>query len=497
MDKNIKPEKVDKALAKSVLKDERRQLSYAKKQEKEKNKELKKQEKAKLKEIIKQRKLEDKQTRAAQEELIRELEKRGKFASWLRLDNAASIYPSATKKDWNFVFRISVNMKNKVDEVALQNAVDDILPRFPSFNVRLIHGFFWNYYERNFARLLVEKETLFPCQPFNLNDASGFLIRVLYSDYKIIVEVFHAITDGTGALFFTNSLVARYLERKGRVIKEFTNSSSYLDIPSDIEVEDSFFAHATHEKLKRPKEHPAYKIKGTLLPSGMVNSTEGEMSVKALKELAKKYDVTLTQFLAAVVGFCLNKKRKNAKKPIRISIPINLRSRFSSKTLRNFSSYVNVEITGDNLEFEDVIKVFKTALNQIDEKLLQANINANVNLQKNFFVKIMPLFMKNVVMKIAFNYMGENYQTLAFSNLGKVSAPAEFEGEVDSYSVNLGRSMHNEKSIGIISYGDKLNMCISSKIAENETERDIFSFLSSLGIDVNVYSNRRDLYGSK
>ena len=109
----------------------------------------------------------------------------------------------------------------------------------------------------------------------------------------------------------------------------------------------------------------------------------------------------------------------------------------------------------------------------------------------------MPLFIKNPVLKLCFNYMGENLQTLALSNIGKVVCPKEFDDFVESYTFNLGRSMYNQKSIGVVSFGDKLSICISSKIAENETERDIFRMLSGFGLDIEVFSNRRDMYGRK
>lgn len=487
----------DTKLAKSVLKEEKKELKKTKRLEKRKIKAEKKQRQAKLKEILKARRLKEKQIRRTQEETLRELEQRGKFASWFRLDNAASIYPSASDKDWNFVYRIGVTMKQQVNKTILQNAIDDILPRFPSFNVRLCHGFFWNYYERNFNRLKVEEEKKFPCQPFNLSDTTSFLIRVLYSKYRITLEVFHAITDGRGALFFMNSLIARYIELSDTAISDFKGCASYLDVPTDEEMEDSFFKNANSEKTKRPKERSAFKIKGTLLPAGMVSSTEGLLSVSKLKEVAKKYDATISVFLASVVGYCIYKKQKSNKKPTRISVPIDLRGRYQSKTLRNFSSYVNVEVAGDDLSFEDVIAIFKKELGNVDDKMLQANINANVKTQKNFFVKIIPLAIKNLVLKACFNYMGENYQTLALSNIGKVEHPKEFDDYVESYTFNLGRSMHNEKSIGVVSFNDTLSICISSKIAENETERDIFRMLSNFGIDIKVYSNRRDLYAAR
>ncbi len=486
----------DKKIAKNLAKDEKKQLKNSKKQEKLQIKQNKKAEKQKINELLKQRKLEEKQLRKTQEQTLRELEKRGKLQSWFRLDNAASIYPSASVKDWNFVYRLSVTLKDKVNKEVLQSAVDDIMPRFPTFNVRLCHGFFWNYFERNFARLNVKEEQDFPCRPFDLDDSESFLIRVLYRDYTISLEVFHGISDGRGALMFFNSLLARYFQRLGENISDMKGCLSYLDVPSDQEVEDSFFTYYTQKKYKRPKERPAYKIKGNMLASSIVNTIEAEMSVSEIKEVAKKYDASLSAFLAAAIGYAVY-KRQTGNKPTRISIPIDLRTRFESSTLRNFSSYINVEVDGDNLKFEDVLNIFKRELSTIDKEFLQANINANVSLQKNAFVKVLPLFIKNIVMKLGFNYMGENYQTLALSNLGRVDAPREFEKYIDSYTVNLGKSKHNAKSIGIISYNDKLTMCISSKLASSQTERDIISELTSHGINVKVYSNRRDLYAAR
>lgn len=490
-------EKVEKKNAKELLlheKNAKKSQKQFEKQQKIQKENLKKQ---RIKELLKKRKLAEKEKQKLQDEKIREMEQRGKFGNWFSLDNAASIYPSASDKDWNFVYRISATMKDKVNHEALQKAVDDILPRFPTFSVKLCHGFFWNYYEPNFSRLLIQKESGFPCQPFDLQDSSGFLIRVLFDDFRITLETFHAISDGRGSLFFLNSLIARYVEILGTPISSFVGCASHLDVPVDDEMEDSFLKSINKEKTKRPKEKSAFKIQGTLLPAPIVNSTEGILSVKQVKEVAKKFDATVSVFLASVIGYQVYKRQNSRKKPTKISVPIDLRSRYHSRSLRNFSSYVNVPVSGENLSFEDVIEIFKRELTNVDDNMLQANINANVKVQKNFFVKIMPLFIKNFVLKICFNYMGENLQTLALSNLGQISVPEEFEKFVESYTFNLGRSLYNQKSIGVVSFGDKLSICISSKIAENQTERDVFKMLSSFGLDVEVFSNRRDVYGKR
>jgi len=444
---------------------------------------------------IKSRKEAEKQEAIEYEKRISNLYKKQKLPAWLRLDNAGMIYPPARKKNWNFVYRITAVTHEKVDINALSKAVEDIIPRFPSFNVCLKKGLFWNYFERATRKLTPQKDNEFPCVAFNIYEDPN-LIRVIYDDYKICFECFHALSDGRGSLTFLNSLLARYFEICGKEINDYTNILKYKDMPKRDEIEDSFLKYANNDKTKRPQERPAYKIKGTQLDDGVVNSIVAEFSVQEIKDIAKKLNCSITVLLSACIGYVAHKNKTNNKKPVRISVPIDCRTRFESSTLRNFSSYINVDVDGENLSLEDCIDIFKKNFARIDNDFLLSNINANVRLQKNPFIKIVPRFLKSLIMKNAFNVAGENYQTLAFSNIGIVKVPKEFENLIDRYEVNLGKSGHNTKSMGIISFGDKLTITFSSNIEENQTEKDYFTLLSSLGLNIKIISNRRDIYGS-
>ena len=449
-----------------------------------------------LKRLTKERKAQEKLDAIEYDKRLNAIYKKKQIAPWLRLDNAGQIYPPAKKRNWNFVYRITAITKDKVEPVILQKALEDIIPRFPSFNVCLKNGLFWNYFERAPRKLFVVKDTEFPCSAFDLSDSNANLIRIIYDDYKICFECFHALSDGRGSLMFLNSLLARYFTILGVEFGNLDLVKSYKDMPTAEELEDSFLKYYNKDKTQRPKERPAYKIKGDTLDDGVVNSIIGEISVKQLKEAAKKLNCSLSVLLSACIGYVVYKNKANNKKPVRISVPIDCRTRFPSKTLRNFSSYINVEVNGEDLTLEDCINIFKSEFEKIDNNYIQSNINANVKLQKNPFIKIVPLFLKSIIMKNAFNHMGENYQTLAFSNLGIVNVPEEFKDLIERYEVNLGRSGYNTKSVGVISYMDKLTITFSSNIEENDTEREYFSLLSNLGIDVKIYSNRRDIYGT-
>ena len=71
--------------------------------------------------------------------------KRKKPLRWLRLDNAAKIYPAARRRNWSNLFRLSATLAEPVDKEVLQSALDVTAKRFPSLCARLRKGMFWYY----------------------------------------------------------------------------------------------------------------------------------------------------------------------------------------------------------------------------------------------------------------------------------------------------------------------------------------------------------------
>ena len=67
---------------------------------------------------------------------------------WVRLDNAAKIYPAARRRNWSNVYRQSVTFTEPVDEAVLQEALNVTVKRFPSIAARLRKGLFWYYLQQ-------------------------------------------------------------------------------------------------------------------------------------------------------------------------------------------------------------------------------------------------------------------------------------------------------------------------------------------------------------
>ncbi len=500
-----KLERQFKKQQKLLQSEQNKRIALAKRMEK---KEFKNDKKLEKQELVVQKKAKERETKNAKmlekkklNDEKKEQKQKSRFANrnvadWFKLDNAGIIYPSIKDENWSFVVRFFAVLNEEIDVSRLQIAVNETMKRFPTFNVGLKPGLFWNYFEEKSLPPIVEKEEKFPCSSFELYDPKSHIVRVLYYQNRISVECFHGIADGRSILKFFNSLLRRYFILGGMKIESTEGALEILDKPRKEEFEDAFNRYCTKGEKGKLKEAKAYHIKGTNEEFGVCNATMGTISVSKVKEVAKSYDCTLTEFLVSELAYAIYKKNIKHNKPIKMSVPIDLRQFFESETLRNFSAYINIELPPkvDGYILQDVIDLVKQAFTKITKENMQAFINNNVGMQKNFLIKIVPLRLKNVVIKLVYHAVGEAYQTMNVSNIGLVKTPEEFSEKIIKYGVNLGRPKYNAKTVGIISYNDNMVITISSKVKENDIEEEFFKSLATLGTPVLIESNRRDYY---
>ena len=136
---------------------------------------------------------------------------KNEYAQWRKLDNAALAFPAVTGKNDTRVFRFYCELKEEINEETLQKALDRTLEKYPLFRAVLRKGLFWFYLERRDIPAIVKKETGAPCSGLYIPDKKTLLFRVSYHKNRINFEVFHALTDGTGAMHFLQELVQNYL----------------------------------------------------------------------------------------------------------------------------------------------------------------------------------------------------------------------------------------------------------------------------------------------
>lgn len=419
---------------------------------------------------------------------------------WMRLDNAAKIYPAASSRRWHALFRLSATLTEPVDPDVLLQAQRRMVRRFPSFYVRLRRGMFWYYLEGVDECAAVEPDGESPCMPLQRREKRGLRLRVRYRGNRIAVEFFHAITDGTGGLCFLKTLVAEYLSlRYGVAIPRGDGVLDCDEPPHGAELDDSFLANAGDIAIDRTEAN-AYHLSGDLEPDGFIHLTTACVPLAAVTARAKAFGVSLTAYLTALLidAACQLQQEdgtaRRRRRPIKICVPVNLRRFFPSETLRNFSSYVNpgVETRLGTYTLEEIVQAVHHYMGtEATAKRLGAKFTANVSSERNAALRLAPLFLKNVAMKCAFLMVGDRKTTTILSNLGLVTLPDAMAAHVSRMEFVLGPLSRNPVACAALSYGDTLCLNLTSTLREPALERAFLTRLVRQGVPVRVESNQR------
>ncbi len=156
-------------------------------------------------------------------------------------------------------------------------------------------------------------------------------------------------------------------------------------------------------------EKPAYTIPGTPERRHFTEHHDRILPRRPSSTRRSPSTSAVTAFLTSVLINCLQETqlkdptaaRERCPKGISAGQPAALLRR--DETLRNFSSYLNSASTSayGKYTFEEILTIVKHTLGlEISEKGLNARMTANVNSEKNFAVRAMPLFFKSPFLKI-------------------------------------------------------------------------------------------------
>ena len=419
---------------------------------------------------------------------------------WMRLDNAAKIYPAAKRRNWNNFFRLSATLTEPVDTEVLRRALDVTVRRFPSIAVRLRRGAFWYYLEEIPKAPAIQAEKSCPLAHAPFYEVRQCAFRVLVYHERIAVEFFHALTDGTGALVFLKSLLAEYLSQKyGLVIPAEKGVLGRLEEPSAEEVEDSFARYAGDVKLSR-REATAYHLSGTPEPDGYKDIVTMMIPADKLRDCARGFGISVTELLCAAMMQAIldiqakDVPRRAARKPVKVLLPVNLRTLFPSATLRNFASYITPEIDprmGD-CSFDELCQLVHHKMGmENNRRTMRAKFAANVASERSPVLRVMPLFIKNIAMKAVFDTVGECKSCLCLSNLGRVELPEVMTPYVTRMDFIIGVQARAPHNCGVITWNGTAYINCIRNIREPALELAFYRVLHRLGLPVKVESNTR------
>lgn len=412
---------------------------------------------------------------------------------WDRLDNTAHLFPVIAGESMSNVYRISVTLKELIQPEALQQALDMVLPKFDLFNVRLRSGVFWYYFEENNAPApKVTEESAFPCRFIVRNKNRNYLFRVTYYKYRINLEVFHVLTDGMGGINFLKELTYQYLRLVHPELRKDENDS--LNHHTSLNREDSFLKNYKKSARRSYQTKKAFLIKGAHLPPGEFGVMHGYIPIGALKEVCKRYGVSINEYLVgtfvwSVYQECLH--GMPSKRPIRVAVPVNLRPFFDSITTKNFFTMVSAEFhpTKETYTFEEVLQIVQESLRaQIQKDNLEKLFSYNVSNEKVVWARMVPLPIKNIAIKTIYT-QSALANTATVTNIGKIETESEYTPYIDMFYAFLAMSKGQHLKGTICAYGDTLSFNFSSDLADTSVQRGFFRQLSSDGLQVEIETN--------
>ena len=406
-----------------------------------------------------------------------------KRRNWYRLDNTAKIMPSTTTYFNTNVFRLYCTLSEDVDKKVLQEALDKSLLEFPLFLYTMKDGLFWHYLEESNYKPKVREESAPICSAID----QDFLIRVTYYKKRVNLEVYHVLADGNGAMEFLKYLICTYLSKKYKLEVDIplNDTSVFEKEKDDFQTFDKSSFKISASKVKR-----AYRIKLQKKDNVHHDVIEMKFGVKDTKEAAKKHNTSLTVYLTAlyIKSIIDNAKVKDLKRPIGITLPVDLRNIFPSKTSRNFFYTILVSYQpNETNELSEIIDVItKQMQEQLDKNNLQKKMNTFMLIEKVLFIRMIPGFIKDIGLKYIAK-MGKIGQTSVFSNLGLVKVPECYMEYIDEIGTI---SSTDDIQLVASSFKEQITLCFSSHFANKEIERSYLKYLKNdIKGDIKIVSN--------
>lgn len=451
--------------------------------------------------------------------------------NWVRLDNASKIFVATMSSKDSKVFRITAELKDEVVPELLQEALDVTYEHFPLYHSVLRRGIFWYYLEDSDLTPKVQPDRQNPAQPLYQFESRNLLFRVLYDRQRVHLEVFHTLSDGTGALWFLENLLHHYILRRyaadfqhkellpeGResvrkllddsFARYFSRTKPFtLTTPAKATISTVTGAGKAVGKLvyhvgesvvgQSPAKERVYRVRGRRTPDNRMRLVEGRMPVKPVLALAKAQETTLTIYLMALYMLAAVQEAPVRKDgwTVAVTVPVNLRAFFPSTSARNFFSTIRVAYHFQEEERgEELLKKVIVSLNhQFSEQIVRERLKEkSVNLkayEEQPVLRIMPRPVKDLILKIL-NAKNNQNLTLGISNLGRVA----FHPDIDPYIGNLyAMTSAVRPQFLTVSHGETLTITWISPYVDTEIEKTMIRMLTQKGVAVTVAANRVDV----
>lgn len=404
-----------------------------------------------------------------------------------KLDDQAKIFALSFNKHDTSIFRISIELKDKINSQILKKAVNETIPFFKDFKVKLKYGFFTYTLIENNKEIIIHKNEEYDFNSFHNKDNNYYLFKIIYENNTISIDYLHLLTDGLRAYKLLTEIVYKYLEIKNNIKskREIIQYKTYNAYSSNYP-----------KKSQNPYKTPfAFRIKGTKLNTDEISINKIKINLTELITYSKEQNVSITTILITLLTYSIYnsyyKKSKN-KHPINICVPIDLNNFFKENTISNFVSHMMLTIKLDKNKTYTLLEINEIVKKEFNKKVTKDSILAtmlnNGKSINNPLVNIIPLPLKKIIVILGSHIFKRTF-TITLTNLGKISFYDKYEKYITNTSVILPPDWCEHIRCAISSYKDILTFTFASNIEEQYLQQSFLKELDNLNIKYTIENN--------
>lgn len=397
------------------------------------------------------------------------------------LNCAAANFILGAEKDRIYTVRFSAELNESIDGAAIQSALEYVVNLYPYFFVKTTA--YKNFFalapivETPKAENVTRSDRITEFNPF-----SSCLSRLTYCGKEIIFEFFHAVSDGTGGLEFFSKLINEYLRL---MYPEENFDDGIIDVSKIKQPEDGYKKFAKGLSFAK-RNGETYAVKGEVEEDG-ANVFSFDFAEDDVKTLASRYGVTVTEFLAGILGMSIadveRASEKKSLKKIRLNIPVDLRRRFNFDTSANFTLNAPVEIPINN---DPLLCVCDIIHNELCRETTPAHLAArcaSVTVAYNAALMLVPsLTLKKSLVKSALSSSAAR-GSMTFSSLGAIHFPVTVGKRVSDIRFMFTYKPDTLYSCSALSYKGRLRVTFFRKFKEPIVENMFARRLKEVGLE--------------
>jgi len=413
----------------------------------------------------------------------------GKPGSRIELDPVGQFYAATISDDCPSTFSVFAHLRECVNPVILQKAVNDLIRRLPFLSGHLRQGFFRYYIEICAQPLRIEPERDIPTFGRCHKKGRDRLLRVFYGERSFKIETTHIVCDGRSLARILSALLTRYFELLGMTM----DKSEIIDCSGAMRAEEVENAFARHVSAMQPKEakdafqryvaaqsssmsKAAYRF-GPSQPAA-AHIISKRFDAAKIKAAAKERGATVSEFILAHVFKAIAEERKGrgSADPIAAMLPVDYRTFFPCETLTNFAMGKAI-LMPETDDFSETLRQIKSQFEKIDAAWVSDDIAGFAKIAS--FMRFIPVLVKRRLLRLMKRSAAAGYTT-TFSNLGLVKLPAEIEARLEMLEFAFCPDTEQEPyAFACVTVGNAL--VLTAAIGAKESTSTVIELMLALG----------------